>query len=559
MLTTRLKIVVTNLIFVSSTIIAMDDGAAPPPIIPPDDSLMPLTLTRTNSVSAPAIDPFDKLMRTLNFLSASNGKLDPWKEAILDFQKASTDAPTLESIRERILREALTYNRRKMVRLAIASIIEPSFPNLALAPSLTLAPPLSPAADFPVSSLTLTTSPMVSAVSNLAASVLPPTAFTIMLGSASRPRPNFRSERRPLPPPLDLDDDGTLANSGIVIDHSAPVAKRSIPAPVIIAYMDRFIAGQDEALRIFSFLAHRFVCNKLLLESGMEAASNPPHCILTGPTGCGKSESLKQLGIFLRDVPIMHVNARSLTDEGFKGQNFSECVARFCEEHNNPLSAIVALDELDKLGSSGDDEARNFGRAVQRLLLTPLDGGNVSLKGRTYNLKNWWFIGTGAFSKLKGVHDTSGERTTTARTHQDIISAGFEPEFVGRFPTVIPFRGHTIETMMDVISREGSPFKKIQNEFKLFYGVDLTIEDAALRRLAKTSIDINLGVRSLNTILSFALQPFYSQAMDLMATESTTKTLTVTLKDISPAIEKFIEDNKEPTAELPESIRHMYM
>jgi ATP-dependent Clp protease ATP-binding subunit ClpX len=495
-----------NLIIVSSTIIAADDGTAPPPVPPPDYSLMPLTLTRTNSVSPPVIEPFDKLMRTLNFLSASNGKLDPWKEAILDFQKASTDAPTLESIRERILGQSLTYNRKKMVRLAIASIIEPSFPNLALAPSLTLAPPLPP-----------------------------------------------------LPPPLDLEDTDTLTNSGTVIDHSAPIAKRSILAPIIMTQMSRFIAGQDEALRSLSLLAHRFLCNKLLLESGMEAASSPPHCILTGPTGCGKSESLKQLGIFLSDVPIMHVNARSLTDEGFKGQNFSEAVAAFCETHGNPISAIVALDELDKLGSSGDDEARNFGRAVQRLLLTPLDGGNVSLKGQNFKLKNWWFIGTGAFSKLKGLHDTSGERTTTARTHQDIISTGFEPEFVGRFSTVIPFRGHTIETMMDVISREGSPFKKIQNEFKLFYGVDLTIEDGALRRLAKTSIDINLGVRSLNTILSTALQPFYSQAMDLMTNESATKTLTVTLRDITPAIEKFIEDNKEPIAELPESIRHMYM
>lgn len=554
MLTARIKIVITNLIFAPSIIIAMDDGAGPPPILPPDDSaISPISRTSSASTSA-VVDPFDKLMRTLNFLSASNGKIDPWKDAILAFQKASTNAPTLESIRERILGQPLAGNRKKMVKLAIANIVDPSFPNLALTPTL---PPI---ADCPASSLALTPPPITSALSNLASSVLslPPTVFTVMLGSTTRPRPNFRSDKRPLPPPLELDDSGALASLGTVIDHCAPVASRSIPAPIIMAQMGRFIAGQDEALRTLSFLAHRFICNKLLLESGMSAASSPPHCILTGPTGCGKSESLKQLGIFLEDVPIMHVNARSLTDEGFKGQNFSEAVAAFCEEHNNPISAIVALDELDKLGSLGEDEARNFGRAVQRLLLTPLDGGNVSLKGRTYSLKNWWVIGTGAFSKLKGRHDTGDERTTTARTHQDIICAGFEPEFVGRFPTVIPFRGHTIGTMMDVIRREGSPFRKIQNEFKLFYGIDLTIEDAALRRLAKTSIDINLGVRSLNTILSTALQPFYSQAMDLMTTESA-KTLVVTLKDITPAIEKFIEDNKEPTAELPESIRHMYM
>jgi ATP-dependent Clp protease ATP-binding subunit ClpX len=549
MLTTRLKIIITNLVFVSSAIIAMDDGAMPPTAVPTDDSLRP---PRASSASLSAVDPFNKLMQTLNFLSASNGKIGPWRDAILTFQKSLTDAPTLESIRERILGQSLPGNRKKMVRLAIANIVDPSFPDLAITPTL------SSITTSPVSSLSLPPMPVMPPLSNLAASVLPPTSFTIMLGSASRTRPPFRSERRPLPPPLDLDDNHTLASLGTVIDHSDPIAKRSIPAPVIIAHLDRFIAGQDEALRILSLLTHRFVCNKLLLESGMAAASSPPHCILTGPTGCGKSESLKQLGLFLKDIPILHVNARSLTDEGFKGQNFSEAVAAFCEEHGNPISAIVALDELDKLGSSADEESRNFGKAVQRLLLTPLDGGNVSLKGRTYNLKNWWVIGTGAFSKLKGRHDTDDERTTTARTHQDIISAGFEPEFVGRFSTIIPFKGHTIETMMNVISREGSPFKKIQNEFKLFYGVDLAIKDAALRRLAKISIDINLGVRSLTTILSAALQPFYSQAMDLMTAEGD-KILTVTLKDIAPAIDQFVKDNKEPTAELPESIRHMYM
>ena len=120
--------------------------------------------------------------------------------------------------------------------------------------------------------------------------------------------------------------------------------------------MMSFIAGQDDSLEALSFLAHRFLCNKLLVDRGGIPASNPSHCVLTGPTGCGKSESLKQLGLFL-SVPILNINARSLTDEGFKGQNFSECVSSFCEENGNPKSAIIAIDEIDKLASRGDDEA----------------------------------------------------------------------------------------------------------------------------------------------------------------------------------------------------------
>ncbi len=533
MLNPNFKILFIATLFATSPLIATDETG----VLPSDDDSLITPASKMDSSSSLSDDPFSKLMMTLNFLSASNGKIEPWKEAILAFQRASTDSPTLESIREKISSESLTERRISMVEKAFAILSNPIT-------SLSLSAPL------PVSSLTLSPAAFTPVTSP---AIAPPRSYSLVLSLPSRP---FRSARMPAPPPM---DNGDLALSGTVVDHTEPVAKRSIPAQVIMAQMSRFIAGQEEALRTLSFLSHRFLCNKLLLESGMQAASTPSHCILTGPTGCGKSESLKQLGIFL-DVPIMHVNARSLTDEGYKGQNFSESVSSFAQENGNPVSAIVALDEIDKLGSRGEDDAKNFGKAVQRLLLSPLDGGELSLKGQKFKLANWWFIGTGAFSGSKGLHDTGGERTTTARTHQDIISAGFEPEFVGRFPTVIPFKGHTIDTMMDVISREGSPLRKIQNEFKLFYGVDITIEGAALRGLAKTSIDINLGVRSLNTILSAALQPFYGQAMDLMATEGD-KPLVVTLKDIAPAIEQFKRDNKErdPRDDMSEGARNMFM
>ncbi len=511
----------------------------------PVDSLA--SVSRTSSLSAE--NPFKKRMQTLNFLRASNGKIGPWRDAISTFQRVSADGdemPSLESIRDRILGEPLAIHRQAMVEKAFKSLLDPT-PAEPLSLISAPTPALMPALSLP------------SAVS-APSTVTPPRSFapfTIVFHPESRPRPTFRSERRSVPPSLDLDDKGELARSSIVEDHSEPVAKRSIPAPAIMAHMRQFIAGQDPAIEALSFLAHRFLCNKLLVDSGSAPASNPAHCILTGPTGCGKSESLKKLGEFL-NVPILHINARSLTDEGFKGQNFSECVANFCDENSDPSSAIVAVDEIDKLGSRGDDEARNFGKAVQRVLLAPLDGSSLSLKGRRFNLANWWFVGTGAFSGLKGLHDTDGERTTTARTHKDIIDAGFEPEFVGRFSSIIPFKGHTIETMIDVISRDGSPLKKIQNEFRLFYEVNLTVEELALRCLAKTSIEINLGVRSLYTILNTALQPFYGQAMDLLETEAD-KVLTVTLKDITPAITKFKEDNKVPKEELPISVQMMYM
>ena len=512
MISQNLKIIFIYTLLASSRVISMDSG-----IMPPDDSST--AAPRNSTVVSATDDPFGKLMRTLNFLSVSKGKIEPWKNAISAYQQSLSDnaeISTLVSIREKILGEPLAKRRMAMVNRAFSSLTDDSTAPVAFAPM--------PCA---------------------------PMQIIVFQTPATRERPVLSSETRKRvtakPPIL----------SSVMEGRASLVGQQAIPAQAIKAHMMSFIAGQDDSLEELSSLAHRFLCNKLLVDRGGMPASNPSHCILTGPTGCGKSESLKQLGLFL-GVPILNINARSLTDEGFKGQNFSECVSSFCEENGNPKSAIIAIDEIDKLAARGDDEARNFGRAVQRVLLSPLDGNSISLKGKRFDLTNWWFIGTGAFSGLKGRHDTEGERVTTARTQQDIISAGFEPEFVGRFPSVIAFKGHTIATMMDVIERDGSPLKRIQNEFKHFYGVNLTIEAAALRRLASTSIEINLGVRSLYTILNMALQPFYGQAIELIAVEGEAS-LVATLKDIMPAITRYIADNKEPREVIPKHLQHMYL
>jgi len=73
---------------------------------------------------------------------------------------------------------------------------------------------------------------------------------------------------------------------------------------------------------------------------------------------------------------------------------------------------------------------------------------------------------------------------------------------------------------------------------------------------------MNLGVRSLNSILNMALQPLYARAQELMgASKSEDNTpLLVTLEDIYPAIEQFKKDNKkrDPRDDLSEAARSMY-
>lgn len=336
-------------------------------------------------------------------------------------------------------------------------------------------------------------------------------------------------------------------------EENIPLAKVAKSPIDISSHLKNLIAGQDDALEQISLFAHRFLCNKVLVDRQQSPASKPPHCILTGPTGCGKSETLKQLGKFL-NVAVMHVNARSLTDEGYKGTNFSEMVDSFCKANGKPKSAIVAIDELDKLAFDDTEGSKDFGKAVQRVLLSCLDGNPICKEGNSYDISNWWFIGTGAFSGCKGIHDTEkDERSTTARTHEDIIAYGFEPEFCGRFPSIIAFKGHTLETMVSVITREGSPINIAKKEFKLFYNIDLEFEEKALQKLAKASVEVGLGVRSLHTILNEVLPQHYRASCAGLVSDK----LVITEKEVQVVIDKLANDKKFKKEELP--YPHMYI
>lgn len=323
-----------------------------------------------------------------------------------------------------------------------------------------------------------------------------------------------------------------ILSAGLPLPIEGPIAKKIFMSTTYIKdHLKTRIAGQDKALEKISILAHRFLCNKKLRDRNLPQIGKPSHCVLTGPTGCGKSETLRQLGKLL-DVPILYVNARSLTDEGYKGLNFSEAVNNFCKANDAPKSAIVAFDEMDKLAKSSG--MKDFGISIQRVLLSYLDGNCVSKSKVNYDTSNWWFICTGAFSGIKGLHEEKDKRKTTAITHDDIIAYGFEPEFVGRFPTIIAFKEHSLETMVEVITREGSPVDLAKKEFKTFYGIELSFEEKALTKLAEASINVGLGVRSLHTVLNEVLHSHY-----LIATSgSAGDQLLVTEKEVEAVIAK---------------------
>lgn len=458
-------------------------------------------------------DPFDSLMERLKSLNMKGNHI-LWCEEISNYYsylRFKTDMSTLPELRDRILSNALPEGGEHMVNGAFdflilhgpierhGSIIE----ILKTPPSFIRSRPPTPFA--------------------------PKSVYADLFGD--------ESPIAPLPAVLEIIVDK--------MDKPVCAATRVVPASLIKQHLQKYIAGQDEALTSLSLIVHRFLCNKVLLETGQKAG-RPAHCILTGPSGSGKSETLRQLGLFL-DLPILYINAPSITSEGYKGINFSDAVGDFWKANKHRGSALVVLEEVDKLGTRDEGASKNFGMEIQKLLLSSLDGNPVSTTSGVCDISNWLFVGTGAFSMLNKPKGRSSVRKTTATTHEDLKRAGLQPEFANRIRSIIPYKGHTKATMLEVLTKEDSPLEQIKGEFKKFYNVNLAFEPSILARLAEISLKVDSGVRAVHTILGKVLDPYYEQAFTLMDADSgCEKNLQVNLKDVEKGFEAFdVEEEKE--------------
>merc|ERR1711981_233373 len=83
----------------------------------------------------------------------------------------------------------------------------------------------------------------------------------------------------------------------------------------------------------------------------------------------------------------------------------------------------------------------------------------------------------------------------------DLIEFGMIPEFVGRFPALVPF--HSLkESMLVRILTE--PKNALVPQYQMLFGmdkVDLTFTDGALRVIARKAISKKTGARGLRAIL----------------------------------------------------------
>lgn len=321
--------------------------------------------------------------------------------------------------------------------------------------------------------------------------------------------------------------------------------------------LDKFIVGQDNAKMAVSILGYNCMQRKTYAICGGNDLIKS-NLLLIGNTGSGKTYLLEKLRDIV-DVGVLFYDVTAITKRGFQGDDADKLIKQFVNQFsyeklpphvdiNNFVDyvqqqveyGIIFLDEIDKIrsnpanNSSGQDIN---GTGVQQDLLKLIEGVSITttvqnpfkLGGKetiTIDTKNIVFVGGGAFGgleeivskRLTGQEGMGFNATVRAKLNRndilatvnqlDLVQYGFLNEFTGRFHSYVPLSPLSRDLLLKILAEtKGNVISRYQELFRTF-NKELVFTDNALNAIADVAISLDLGARSLHTVVEKILGPF---------------------------------------------------